>query len=112
MRQNKSIAYLIALISIAMFALLWIQYVLIRNSIERTNEDLNRKVSTLLTEMVKEVENNNYCVGFFSKIEIPSDRRFGLVVMEDSVHSEAYLPFYYYNKSFADSLMRFDFHSF
>ncbi len=108
MQKNKSITVVAVLISLAMCALLWIQFILIRNSIERTYADFDRTVSETIPDLIQEVENNNYCVGFFSKIVIPPNRKFVLNVLEDSLHQAESLPIYYYNTNFADSLMRFD----
>lgn len=108
MQKNKSITVVAILISLAMCALLWIQFILIRNSIERTYTDFDYTVSETIPKLIREVENNNYCIGFFSKIVIPPNRKFVLSVLEDSLHQAESLPIYYYNTSFADSLMRFD----
>lgn len=108
MQKDKSIGWLIVFIAISLLTMLSIQYVLIRNSIERTNEDFDRRVNEVLPDLVKRMETNNYCVAFFNKIKLPSDRRFGFIVLGDSIHKEESLPIYFYNKNFADSLMRFD----
>ena len=110
MEKRKRLGILIVFVSVSFLGLLWTQYLWIRNNIKQSNNEFDQKVNALVVKVVREVENENYCVDMFSKVDLPQGQTLRILAMNDSTQKADTIPLYLYfqNANKVDSLYSFD----
>lgn len=104
----KRIRIVTILLASALIALLFIQYSWIDRAVKNSAEKFRDKVYDLGMEVVKEVEEDTYCIGFYSELYLDGDEEFVVHRYNDSTGVHDSVPLlYHYISDKKDTLMEF-----
>lgn len=110
MNKGKKLGFLIVFVSIAFIGLLWTQYLWITNNIAHSEQEFDQKVSKLVSDVVKKVENANYCIDLFGKVDLSEGQELSLLTANDQnqLLSKVPLFFRYAKTPDTDTIYRMD----
>lgn len=105
--KNNRIHIFILLLGLSLLGMLWIQFLWVDNAVKQATEEFDSDVKKSLVHVAQEIEDNSFCIYFYSDEIIPPNTEISFVTYKDLDSVRDTIPFSFHNTFGVDTVLKY-----